>query len=82
MIECSFCQMKFAAKIHILSDSPKKLGKKFFGGCIKRCSLGVGRAHVFRLPFFHDFPAEDAFIPETVDVILALTGQMPLQTVL
>ena len=51
-------------------------------GDIERCSLGVGRAHVFRLPFFHDFPAEDAFIPETVDVILALTGQMPLQTVL
>ena len=51
-------------------------------GDIERCSLGAGRAHVFRLPFFHDFLAEDAFIPETVDVILALTGQMPLQTVL
>ncbi len=36
-------------------------------GDIERCSLGTGRAHVFRLPFFHDFLAEDTLIPETVD---------------
>lgn len=48
-------------------------------GDIERCSLGVGRAHVFRLPFFHDFPAEDAFIPETVDVILCPLGEIVCQ---
>lgn len=48
-------------------------------GDIERCSLGVGRAHVFRLPFFHDFLAEDAFIPETVDVILCPLGEIVCQ---
>ena len=39
-------------------------------GDIERCSLGTGRAHVFRLPFFHDFLAEDTLIPETDDFII------------
>lgn len=31
---------------------------------------------MFRLPFFHDFLAEYAFIPETVDFVLCALGEI------